>query len=279
LVELNPTGDRQRAALTATIATVSGSATGPLFGGVLAEYSRWPEQLPFILYGLAILPILGGIAWGARRPHMVRSVGLQSNRTISHDYRWLFLLACSAAFMAFVVQAVFLSLGPSYLATLLDTHRPLVGGAIAFLLLGASAFSQIALRRLPPRVAMPLGVILLGIGLFAFTFSWRSYPFTSMVVSTTLAGFGHGMAFTGSVAFVNAVAPIDRRGFVTSILYVAIYAGGGIPILALGFGASQFGIQAALQVYTSLVAFVCLILSIMLVRAAKERESALGLYS
>ena len=273
LVELHPYHDRQKAALTATIATVTGSAAGPLFGGALAEYSRSPERLPFILYGLAILPILAGIARCERAPRMARVVAPQSSRMVSIDHRWPFLLACATAFMAFVVPAVFLSLGPSYLATLLDAHGPLIGGAVAFLLLGASAFAQITLRRLSPQAAMPLGVLLLAIGLSAFTFAWQSLPLTFMLIGTTLAGFGHGIAFTGSLAFVNTIAPMERRGFVTSILYVAIYAGGGIPILALGFGASRFGIPIALEVYTSVVALACLTLSIMLVTIEGRKVS------
>jgi MFS family permease len=145
LVELHPTADRQRAALAATIATVTGSAAGPLFSDVLAEYARWPEQLPFVLFGIAILPVLLGIV---RSEHLdavfvlkapVVTVGSQATRTLASKHQGPFLLACATAFTAFVVQAVFLSLGPSYLAALLDDHRPLIGGGVAFFLLGTSA--------------------------------------------------------------------------------------------------------------------------------------------
>ena len=271
LVELHPTADRRQAALVATVATVTGSAVGPLFSGVLAEYARWPGQLPFILYGMAILPVLLGIA----RSEQLKPVATVSPRTAwrpASDHRWPFLLACATAFLAFVVQAVFLSLGPSYLATLLDVHRPLIGGVVAFVLLGASALAQVILRGLAPRAVMPLGVLLLGVGLFAFTFAWQQHPLFFMIMSTLLAGFGHGLAFTGSLTLVNIIAPIERRGFVTSILFVAIYAGGGIPILALGIGASRFGIPLALEVYTSVVAIICLALFIVLLTLGETRD-------
>jgi MFS transporter len=49
LVELDPDGDRRRAALLAGLAQAGGSALGPLFAGVLAEWAPYPRHLDWRL--------------------------------------------------------------------------------------------------------------------------------------------------------------------------------------------------------------------------------------
>jgi MFS family permease len=49
LVELDPDGDRRRAALLAGLAQAGGSALGPLFAGLVAQWAPDPLRLPFLL--------------------------------------------------------------------------------------------------------------------------------------------------------------------------------------------------------------------------------------
>ncbi len=62
LTEVDPTGNKRRAALVASLVTVGGSAAGPLLGGVLAQYAPAPRVLPYlveiVLLGLALLGLL-----------------------------------------------------------------------------------------------------------------------------------------------------------------------------------------------------------------------------
>ena len=54
LVELEPDGDRARAAMVATLAQAGGSGLGALVGGVLAEYAANPLVLPFVAWGVVV---------------------------------------------------------------------------------------------------------------------------------------------------------------------------------------------------------------------------------
>ncbi|MBV8429383.1 MAG: MFS transporter, partial [Hyphomicrobiales bacterium] len=58
MLELEPRGNRPRAAFAVSVANSSGAALGPLFGGFLAEYGPWPTRLPFVIYLLLMLPIV-----------------------------------------------------------------------------------------------------------------------------------------------------------------------------------------------------------------------------
>jgi MFS family permease len=82
LVELQPAGDRRRAALTATVATAAGIAVGPLFAGLLAQYAPWSLTLPYLVHIVFLLPAalliwaipeqdsarLREVVWQPRRP-------------------------------------------------------------------------------------------------------------------------------------------------------------------------------------------------------------------
>ena len=267
VVELEAAGNRQRAALAATAATASGGALGPLFGSVLATYGPWPERLPFCCYMVLTIVLAAAVARspdiGALRPHgpkMPVAAG-------SEPRSWLgtaFFLACATAFTAFMVPAVFMSLAPSYVTAIIGISSPLIGGFIAFCLMGGSAVAQLTLRGIDPRWSMPVGVGLMAIGLVGFTIGIPENLFSLVVVSTALAGLGQGLAFVGSVATVNHIAPSTQRGFVTSLLFVAIYCGGGIPILGLGWGATLIGLAPALRIFTALVSASCLALLALL---------------
>src|SRR3954467_12440457 len=62
VVELDPAGDRRRAALLAGLAQAGGSAAGPLFAGVLAQWAPAPRQLCFLV-ALGATALAGIAVW------------------------------------------------------------------------------------------------------------------------------------------------------------------------------------------------------------------------
>ncbi|MCC3772793.1 MFS transporter, partial [Streptomyces sp. UNOC14_S4] len=58
LNETEPAGDRRRAALVSTVASVGGLGTGPLLGGILAQYAPFPSTLPFVVEVVLLVPAL-----------------------------------------------------------------------------------------------------------------------------------------------------------------------------------------------------------------------------
>ncbi len=260
--------DRGGGASAATLAMVSGSAVGPLAGGAMATFGPWPEVLPFVVLAALLVPA-GLWVWrsvpaglGNRTARACSRVG--ERRPPSPRLTAQFWLACAAAFTAFEVPAVFMSIGPISVAQAAGLHGPLVGGSVAFVLMGCSALVQVGFRPASSKVAMAVGTVLLATGLCGFAAGVGSGNLAVIVAATAVAGFGQGLAFTGSVSVVNFLAPPRSRGLVTSLFYVAIYLGGGGPVVALGAGAVTFGTTAALNAFAAVVAasgvvIVCLL--------------------
>jgi MFS family permease len=62
LVELEPSGDRHRAALLAGLAQAGGSAAGPLLAAALAQWAPAPRQLCFLI-GLGATVLAAVVVW------------------------------------------------------------------------------------------------------------------------------------------------------------------------------------------------------------------------
>lgn len=56
LAELEPTGNRRKAALVATVASVGGLGLGPVLAGLLAQYAPAPHVLPFVVEIVLLVP-------------------------------------------------------------------------------------------------------------------------------------------------------------------------------------------------------------------------------
>ncbi|MCP2252080.1 putative arabinose efflux permease, MFS family [Prauserella aidingensis] len=230
-------GRRIAPAALAGIAFVGGTAAGPVVGGVLARHAPAPETLPFALH-LALL----AIGWrlvsrlGAGAPGMTVTAGLARWRPtkpkIPRGMRRVFASAAAAGFLAWTVAGLFLAIIP----TLLDRAgqaNPAVTGAILGLVLVCSVATQPLVGRLSDRRAqvMGLGALLTSLALLAVTAGAST---TVTLVAAVIAGAGHGLAYGGASAAVDAVAPVARKGAITGALHVAFYLGSGAPAVLVG---------------------------------------------
>jgi len=268
LVEQQPDGDRRRASVFATTANNTGAAIGPLLAGLLAQYAPLPLMLPYLVQIALLLPSallvgalpeknrasLRDVSWKPRRPGVPRSI------------RRPFGYASASAFIAWAVAGLFLTVVPTYTASVLHTHNLAVEGGIVFLMFGASALVQLLLRSLSPRPAMASGLVLLAAGLVGIV---MAYPATStwlLLVGAALTGLGQGLAFMGSLALVTAVTPEERRADVNSSLYVVIYVGVGLPVLGVGFGAGIDGLFPAVLVFAVVFGVLSLAAALLMAR-------------
>ena len=172
LVELEPHGDRERAALYAVIVQGAGSSAGPLLAGVLAQWAPAPRVLCYLvalvlalLAAVAVLtipePKPAGGRWRVQRP------------SVPPEIRAGFWRASLTAGTVWMVAALYLSVVPSYAAKLLDTGNLALLGAIAGSLLAASCAAQlIASRRDRAAGAQPLGLALVVAGLAALVLAF-----------------------------------------------------------------------------------------------------------
>ena len=146
LVELEPHGDRGRAALYAVLVQGGGSSAGPLLAGALAQWAPEPRVLCYLVAlvlalaaAVAVMtipePAPGGGRWRFQRP------------SVPAEIRVGFWRACLTATTVWMVAALYLSVVPSYAAKLLDTGNLALLGAIAGSLLAASCAAQLVAAR------------------------------------------------------------------------------------------------------------------------------------
>ncbi len=259
LVETEPHGNGDRAALVGSATTVGGAAAGPLLSGLIAQYGGWPRRLPYLveigLVGVALILLLalfprdGGDRgrWQPRRPSVPAPV------------RRRFFMAAAAAFLAWAVASLFLSLIPSYVIELLRTHNLALIGGLAAAMLGCSALVQLAGRRIPPLPAQAIGMTMVAGAAAAVIVVAHVRSLSLMMGASVLAGLGLGLAFRGSLSQVNAVAPDDRKGDIVASYYLVVYLGTALPVVGVGVLALSTGLLTAVQVFGYVIGAACVI--------------------
>ena len=227
LAELEPRTDVARAALIASLANVGGAALGPLLGGLLAQYGPWPLALPYLVYLVLLTPLLQLASIPETVTRSPQFTLRLTRPQIPNDIWAMFALAAAVSFTVWAATALFLTLAPSYVATLLHIDNLALGGGVVFLMLAASAAAQAILRCLEQRSAILIGLLLLTAGLggvvLAAPLGWASLMFGGAAIT----GMGQGLAYLGSLALLNQIAPPHQRGEVTSGFYIATYLGVG----------------------------------------------------
>lgn len=264
LVELS--SDRRRASLVATAVNMLGLGAGPLLAGLLARYAPSPLRLPFIV-DLALLVVAAiavliteetaaptGERWKPQRP------------AIAPEARSVFLPAAVAAFAAFAVFGLLTAVEPGVLATVL--HRPdrALAGAVPFSMFAGSAIGQVGLARVPTRIALPVGCLVLIAGLAAIAGALLSTTLVPLILGTIVVGIGQGMGFRAGMAAITAASPAERRSETVASYFVVAYAGISFPVILVGVATTGMSLRTAGIAFTIAVALLAFAAWVKLVR-------------
>jgi MFS family permease len=268
LSELEPRGDRRRAALVSTVASVGGLGAGPLIAGLLAQYAPSPYVLPFVVEIVLLIPAAIAMAtlptaqpttkWRPRRPSIPTSM------------RGVFMSSGTASFLAFSVIGLFLSLVPTYVTKLSGSANLALAGGAVTLMLACSVAAQIAASGRRPLGIQITGLVLLAVGLVLLAVAGGVGSLALLLVATVIGGVGQGLTFLGGITEINRIAPKDRHADVLSSFYVVIYLGVGIPVIGVGFLATGTGLLTAVQLFAAVVAALCLLHTLALARKRRE---------
>lgn len=257
LVELHPREDHRHAALVASIATAGGTALGPVLSGLLAQYGPAPLAFPYWIQAAFLLPVLLGV-W-VMPETVAKTSGTLSWRPslgVPKSIRKPFVIAAMTAFVAWAVAALYMALVPAYVMKLLHISNLAVAGSVVFAMLGVSSVAQSVLRRVPPRLGMVSGLALLVVGLGGVVLAVPMQSLELIALGTLVTGVGQGLAFGGSMALINQIAPSEQRGRVVSSFYVVIYLGVGLPVIGTGLAATQIGLYRAVSGFALVIALV-----------------------
>lgn len=237
-----------RAKVTAGAAFVGGTAAGPIAAGLLAQYLPAPHTLPFLVH--LVLLWVGWTKVSALRKKERASLR-QWRPTRPHvpaALQPVFRAAALTGFLAWTTAGLFLSVIPILLDRSGQNDLAVVGGIIGTVLL-CSLLAQPAVPAMGLRRAQLSGLVALLVSLILLAFSFTG-PTLLISVAAIAAGIGHGLAYGGASAAVENAVPPEQRGAVTGALYIAFYAGAGVPSVAIGL--MTFG--TSLNTATALVA-------------------------
>jgi MFS family permease len=261
LGELNPRpDDHGRIALTATVATVTGLAGGPLVAGSVAQFLPSPTVLPYLVALILVGAAAAAMALAPetvvrRQPFRLQTVAA----SIPSDALRLFALATFVEMTAYAVAGTFAGLGPSFARELLGVQNHFFAGLVVALLFACSAATQIAAKSFSYKRCMTFGLGTLVIGLGLFAFSVVAHSAMAFLASAAVLGAGHGMAYLGSQELTDRIAPPDRRAQIFSAFQLGLYVGATLPALILGFAAGAFGLVGSTLAFAAVVALLALV--------------------
>jgi MFS family permease len=168
--------------------------------------------------------------------------------------RAVFVPVAIAVFAAFAVFGLLGAIEPGILATVLHLPDRALAGGIVFAMFAASAVAQVGLARVPPRLALPIGCVVLIAGLAAIAGALLEGSLALLFGGTIVVGVGQSLSFRAGVAAVTAISPPPQRAGTVSSLFVVAYAGVAIPVVLVGAAVAPLGLRNAAIAFTGAVA-------------------------
>jgi predicted MFS family arabinose efflux permease len=273
LADLEPHGDRSRAALFATLPNMLGLVVGSLLSGELAQYAPFPLRLPW-LAEIAFLLSATILIWNLNDDWRRPSTGWWRPQPlhVPKSIRRLFVAAAAAGFSLSAIMGLFLAVLPNLIGTVLHLSGPARSGEVVALLFGASAVAELFLRHLPTRTAVSTGLIGMIAGLAAIVAAELLTSMSLFLLGTLAAGLGQGLTLTGALAAVNLASPSGQRSEIISSLYVFNYLGLAVPVLGVGAASSIMGVLPATIGFAAVIAGVALLGLVAILRVDPTRH-------
>jgi MFS family permease len=270
VVELAPPERRGRATLIATAVNMGGLGLGPVLAGVLAQYAALPLLVPFIAHLVLLTAATAGVYLAPETVEVAQQARLRPQRLrVPAEVRGVFVPAAIAGFAGFMVLGLFTAVAPAFLAQVLDLSNHALAGLVVFAVFAASTAGQLALERVPQQRALPIGclILIVGVGLVGVGVSTASLVL--LLTGAVVAGLGQGLGFRAGLTSVAAHSPSDRRGEVTSSLFTILYVAISIPVIGVGVAAQGLGLVPATLALAAIVATLSGVALVILIRRAK----------
>ena len=225
---------RKAGAVLTSIGTSAGTATGPLIGGLMAQYLPYPLRLVYLVSIVFVL--IPAIAMYPLKDTSPRNSGLKLHfPLIDKDVIRKFILSSFVAFIAWSITAFFMSLAPVYIITLSGINNIAIGGIIVFIMLGIASVFQIISLKFKIKSSMFTGMAFIALAILFILISIMKNSLYIFIIGTVFAGMGQGFAFTGATREIKEISPPEKTGDMLANYYIIIYTGVGLPVIILGF--------------------------------------------
>lgn len=217
----------------ATLALSAGFGSGPLVAGIVAQWLPDPTVLPYVPH-LALMVVVGVIAWGAPELSIARSTGEPRRRRemwqAMRSRPFVLGIALTAPWVFGAASTSFATL-PTFVE--IDVAPIAVTGSLAGLALWTGVAIQPLGRRLgDPRLIITTGLAAAATGLAVGVLLAQTGAAWLLVPSTILLGVGYGLILVGGLTTVETLAHPDDLGTLNAVFYSLTYIGFAAPLLS-----------------------------------------------
>jgi MFS family permease len=234
-----------------TIAPNLGLAMGALATAFLVQYGPAPTTFIFVLllvaFTLALVAVVAMPESVAAPSNAWRRYALRPSRvTVPVRLRGPFAVVSMSFVAQWAIIGIYLSLGPSMVARVLDTSTYWLGsivleGLVIFVVIGVGSVVPLVCDRVGDREAMILGSLAMIGGFWIVVFA-LSRSVALFMVGSVIVGFGYGIAWMGSFRLISALAPPRHRAEVVTSVYVVSYLAFSLPSIAAGMLVARMGL-------------------------------------
>ncbi|MEU9993848.1 MFS transporter [Streptomyces sp. NPDC050848] len=274
VLELARPERKSRAGFAATAANMGGLGCGPLLAGLLAEYAPNPLSLPFLVHiGLVVVACVIVLFLPETVEHpRLRTRPRPQGLYVPPEVRAVFTPSALAAFAGFALLGLFTAVAPSFVAQTLDITNHAVSGIVVFSVFLSSTVGQSWTARMPGRVALPLGCLVLVLGLVLVGASLWAESLPLLIAGAVCGGIGQGLAFRAGLTAVGEAAPAAHRAATVSSFFVVAYTGISLPVVGVGALTMWLGLDAAGLIFTACVTLLALATGLYLARGLREQD-------
>jgi MFS family permease len=273
LVDLAGRRGKHHATLIAVAANIGGLALGPLVAGLLAGLAPAPLRLPFVVDLALLAPALLGVlvAPETLAVNDPRIKLRMQNMRVPQEVADIFPPAATVGVCAFAVAGVFSAVAPEFLGNELGDKSPVRAGLLVFLFFAMSASGQLTVDRIPKRLGLGVGcvVLLVGLGLLAAALAARSTPL--LFLSAAISGLGQGLPVGFGLGAINEKVGA-KRGETDSAYFVLLYCGVALPVVGVGFVALAVGMVTAGLLFCAIVG-LCVLGVLYTLRRQSARQA------
>jgi MFS family permease len=276
IAELEPNGDKARAAVVASSGNVGGLAFGALLSGFLAEHGPWPLRLGWAIF-LAIL--LAAFVGMALAPETVRhtakrasDLSLKPRIGVPAGIRIPFISPAAMALATFALGGFYASLIPGLLMDTLHQSDLAVIGGLSGAFFGVACVAAASTGAMGARAAMISAVALMLPGLAMLVAAEALASMALLVGATVLGGAGMALGYRASLQIVNVLAPEAKRAEVVSTYLLVCYLGNGLPVLGVGLLSESVGGELAHRIFAATLAVLACIAAGVAWRYVKEDD-------
>lgn len=254
LAELAGRSGQASAASITTMALAIGGATAPLLSGSMAEWLPSFPTSPLLL--CTVLAVFGSIAVASMAdPLRIRSAnsnaGSRQAGSMPGGFGRPFWQACATVVICFGAQTTFFTVSGPLFSQLTTSHVLLTAGYAMCALMTASALGSTIARRLAAETALVWAIPMVASGVTGFFLLAGKVSLISLAPAIASLGLGHGIGYTGAARLINETADEVRRASYTSRFYMAIYIGGGAPVLIMGLLQNWVGMASAANLFSA----------------------------